>query len=189
MTKGRYVVLLVGAVVSSLVGYGVTRLVSSSPTTAPIVLLSNGVGTVPFGTIQSHAISRLELLFGDLRTTDMISTQNCGVTAWANGSNVQFAFARHKFVGFEIGSANGKIVTRPDVISSKGLRLGDTIREAEEIYGSSFTTSAAQGGSWEARTQTGQLIGLLVGPPGPVGNSDQIQMIAAGYLGCPAMTP
>ena len=92
-------------------------------------------------------------------------------------------------MGFQIGSANAKVVAHPDVISSKGLRLGDTIREAEEIYGSSFTTSAAQGGSWEAQTPTGRLIGLLVGPPGPVGTSDQIQMIAAGYLGCPAMTP
>jgi hypothetical protein len=189
VTKGRYVVLLAGAALSSLVGYGVTRVVSSSSTTAQIVLLGNGVATVPFGSSQVNAISRLESLFGDLRTTDMISTENCGLTALASGSNVQFAFVAHKFVGFEIGSANGKIVTRPDVISSKGLRLGDTIREAEEIYGSSFTTSAAQGGSWEARTQTRQLIGLLVGPPGPVGISDQIQMIAAGYLGCPAMTP
>lgn len=189
MTKGRYVVLLVGAVVSSLVGYGVTRVVSSSPATAPIVLLGNGVGTVPFGTSQSQAISRLEVLFGNLRTTEMIATENCGLTALANGSNVRFAFVGHKFVGFEIGSANAKIVAHPDVIASTGLRLGDTIREAEEIYGSSFTTSAAQGGSWEARTQTGRLIGLLVGPPEPIGNSDQIQMIAAGYLGCPAMTP
>ena len=121
--------------------------------------------------------------------TDMISTENCGLSEQANGLNAQFAFVGHKFVGFEIGSANAKIVARPDVISSKGLRLGDTIRQAEEIYGSSFTTSAAQGGSWETSTPTGPLIGLLIGPPGPVGSSDRIQMIAAGYLGCPAMTP
>jgi hypothetical protein len=174
-----------GVVVSSLVGYGVTRVVSSSP----ILLLGNGVGTVPFGTSQSNAISRLESLFGNLQTISRTSTKNCGLTAWANGSNAGFAFVEHKFVGFEIGSANAKIVAHPDVISSKGLRLGDTIREAEEIYGSSFTTSAAQGGSWEMRTRAGRLVGLLVGPPGPVGSSDQIQMIAAGYLGCPAMTP
>jgi hypothetical protein len=153
------------------------------------VLLGNGVANVQFGTSQAHAISRLESLFGDLRTTDTISTENCGLTARASGSNVQFAFVGHRFVGFEIGSANAKIVARPDVISSKGLRLGDTIRQAEQIYGSSLTTSAAQGGSWEAQTPTGWLVGLLVGPPGPVGNSDQIQMIASGYLGCAAMTP
>jgi hypothetical protein len=187
--KGPYHVLLLAAVVSSLVGYGVTRVVSSSPTTGSIVLLGDGVGTVRFGTSQSNAISRLELLFGNLRTANVSSTENCGVTDWASGSNVQFAFVGHKFVGFEIGSANAKIVARPDVISSKGLRLGDTIRGAEEIYGSSFTTSGAQGGSWEAGTPTGRLIGLLVGPPVPVGNSDQIEVIAAGYLGCPAMTP
>jgi hypothetical protein len=189
VTKGQYVALLIGAVISSLVGYGVTRVVTSSPMSGPIVVLENAVGTVPFGTSEAHAISRLESLFGDLRTTDTISTEDCGLTAWASGSNVQFAFVGQKFVGFEIGSANAKIVAHPDVISSKGLRLGDTIRQAEAIYGSSFTTSAAQGGSWEARTSTGQLLGLLVGPPGPVGSSDQIQMIAAGYLGCAAMTP
>src|SRR5580658_8291646 len=100
--KGPSVVLLVGAVVSSLVGYGVTQVVSPSPTTDPIVLLGDGVGTVPFGTGQSNTISRLALLFGNLRSTNVVSTQNCGVTTWASGLNVQLAFAKHKFVGFEI---------------------------------------------------------------------------------------
>jgi hypothetical protein len=189
VTKRRYGVLLIGAIVSSAAGYGVTRAVSPSPRTDPIVLFGNGVGTVPFGTSQSTATSDLELLFGRLRTTDVTATENCGLTARASGSNVEFAFARRKFVGFEIGSANAKIVTRPNVISRKGLRLGDTIRDAEKLFGAAFTTSAAQGGSWETQTSTGWLIGLLVGPPGPIGGSDQIQMIAAGYLGCPAMTP
>jgi hypothetical protein len=189
MRKGHHVALLVGAVASLFVGYGEASAGLSSATSGPIVVLGDGVETVPFGTSQSNAVLSLDSIFGTLRTTKIISTENCGLTAEANGSNVLFTFAAHKFVGFEIGSANAKIVTSPDVRSSKGLRLGDTIRKAEEIYRSSFTTSAAQGGSWEARTPTGRLIGLLVGPPGPIGDSDQIQMIAAGYLGCPAMTP
>ena len=190
MTKARYAALAVGVTVSSLTGYGVASVASASSTTGPILVLGNGIRTVPFGTRQPLAISRLESLFGHLRTTDVVATENCGLTGQANGSNVHFTFAGQKFVGFEIGSANDKIVTRPDVISTKGLRLGDTLEQAcGTIYGSSFTASAAQGGSWEARTTTGRLIGLLIGPPEPLGSSDRIQMIAAGYLGCPTMTP
>jgi hypothetical protein len=202
VSKGRLVALLVVAVVvSSAVGYGVTRLVEPSPTRdlshpavavterGPIDLLGNGIGSVLFGTRQSQAIARLETSLGRLQTIGMISTHNCELTAMANGSNVQIAFAGGKFVGYEIGSADGRIVFEPDVATSKGLRLGDSASEGEQIYGSAFSTSAAQGGSWKAQTSAGQLFGLLVGPPGPVGNSDQVQMIAAGDLGCPGMTP
>ncbi len=66
--------------------------------------------------------------------------------------------------------------------------FGDTIAQADEIYGREFITSAAQGGSWRVKTPTGVLVGLLVGPP-MTGSTDQIGMIGAGDFGCAAMGP
>jgi len=74
------------------------------------------------------------------------------------------------------------------VVTAAGLRLGDTIAQAEKIYGRQFITSAAQGGSWKVKTPTGEMLGLLVSPP-ITGSTDQIDMIGAGYFGCAAMGP
>ena len=154
-----------------------------------IKVFGNGVGQVPFGAAESRAIVQLEALFGKLKSTPVPFKGNCGVTGVATTTHVEITFENKKFVGYEIGSAMGKVVTSPMAITSKGLELGDTIAQARKLYGSAFSASAAQGGSFTITTSRGRLIGLLVGPPVPVGQSDKIELLAAGFLGCPAMTP
>lgn len=99
-----------------------------------------------------------------------------------------FNFERGKFVGYEIGNWSGKTAGQPDVVTGAGLRIGGTIAQAKRIYGRQFITSAAQGGSWKVQTPSGEMVGLLDGPP-MSGSTDQVDLIGAGYFGCPAMSP
>ena len=155
---------------------------------SPVRLLGNAVGGVRFGTSQSAAIDDLTTLFGSLKTTDFNAIDWCGLTAQSTRFDVLFNFERGKFVGYELGNASGKTASQPNVVTAAGLRLGGTIAQAEKIYGGRFITSAAQGGSWKVQTPTGEMVGLLVGPP-MSGSTDQVDVIGAGYFGCPAMAP
>jgi hypothetical protein len=155
---------------------------------SPVRLLGNAVGGVRFATSEAKATDELSAMFGGLKTTTLKATGWCGLTAQSTGLDVLFNFERGKFVGYELGNASGKTARHPDVVTASGLRLGDTIDQAEKIYGRQFITSAAQGGSWRVKTPTGALVGLLVSPP-MAGSTDQIDMIGAGDFGCPAMGP
>lgn len=155
---------------------------------SPVRLLASAVGVVHFGTTQATAIHDLAALFGSLKTTRFNAVDLCGLTAQSTGHDVLLNFERGKFVGYEIGNASGKMTGLPNVATAAGLRLGDTIAQAEEIYGRQFITSAAQGGSWKVKTPTGEMYGLLVSPP-MIGRTDRIDIIGAGDFGCPAMAP
>jgi hypothetical protein len=131
----------------------------------PVQLLGNAVGGVRFGTSQGAAIDDLAKMFGSLKTTNFKAIDWCGLTAQSTRSDVLFNFERGKFVGYELGNASGETEGQPNVVTAAGLRLGNTIAQAGGIYGRRFITSAAQGGSWNVRTPTGELVGLLVAPP------------------------
>lgn len=151
-------------------------------------LLGDGVGGVRFGTSQAVAIGELTTLFGSLKTVDLKPTSGCGLTAESTRPDVLFIFEKGKFVGYELGNASGKTSGQPDVATAAGLRLGDSVAQAERIYGHQFVMSAAQGGSWKVKTPRGEMVGLLVGPP-VTGPTDRVDLIGAGYFGCPAMSP
>lgn len=155
---------------------------------SPVRLLGDAVGGARFGTSQAAAIDELARMFGNLKTTSFKAIDWCGLTAESTRFDVLFNFERGKFVGYELGNASGKTAGQPNVVTAAGLRLGDTIAQAEEIYGRQFITSAAQGGSWKVKTPAGEMVGLLVGPP-MTGSTDRIDVIGAGYFGCPAMAP
>ena len=73
-----------------------------------------------------------------------------------------------------------------------GLRVGDPLGQAQNLYGSALTTSAAQGGSWSATTPDGFLRGYLSGVPGQQSlpyPQPLIESIGAGDVGCPAASP
>lgn len=154
----------------------------------PVRLAGNAVGSVRFGTAQAAAIDDLARVFGSLSTTTLKAIDWCGLTAQSARADVLFNFERSKFVGYEIGNGSGETSAQPNVATSAGLRLGDTIAQAKEIYGRQFMTSAAKGGSWKVKTPTGEILGLLVNPP-MAGSSDKIEMIGAGDFGCAAMGP
>lgn len=128
------------------------------------------------------------MIFGPLKTAKLKAIGWCDPTAQSTGANVLFNFERGKFVGYELGNASGHTSGQPNVVTAEGLRLGDIIGQADKLYGRQFLTSAAQGGSWTVKTPTGDLVGLLVGPP-MTGKADRVDMIAAGNFGCAAMGP
>ena len=74
-------------------------------------------------------------------------TTNCTVDAYLQFPGIVIYFDRETFVGYATGPANGENKEILNVITTKGLKIGDTLTQAKQIYGSSLRTSAAQGGS------------------------------------------
>lgn len=101
------------------------------------------------------------------------------------------AFFEHdRFVGYAYAStaAAASAAGEPVLATARGLRVGDTLTRARQLYGRAFQTSAAQGGSWAVHTPEGRLYGYMTGPP-IEGPDIKTASIDAGYVGCPAVTP
>jgi hypothetical protein len=100
-------------------------------------------------------------------------------------------FDHQRFVGYATGSLNGLPGYRgiPNASTSSGLKIGDTLAQAQRIYDGSLRTSQAQGGSWFAATSTGTLDGLLTNEVDGPRPTPRIADIDAGSVGCPAMSP
>jgi hypothetical protein len=114
------------------------------------------------------AIGNLLGVFGDRS-----AGTGCGVDGGEQLlDHIHLFFGHGRFVGFEHSSRF--------LMTTAGLRVGDTIARARRIYGKAFRTSAAQGGSWSAA----KLRGYLTAP----GNG-RIATIDAGNVGCPALSP
>ena len=84
---------------------------------------------------------------------------------------------------------NGEALPVGSLTTAQGLRVGDTLAQAQKIYGAALTTSLAQGGSWSVSTPDGKLDGYLNGVPDQVTPAPTIMSIEAGSVGCPAATP
>ena len=72
------------------------------------------------------------------------------------------------------------------------LRVGDSVRQARQLYGNALRLSFEQGGTWFARTPTGQLDGFTYGRSGnrtDIGLDSRIGTIEAGKVGCAALSP
>jgi hypothetical protein len=155
-----------------------------------IVLTPTSVGPITFGTPMTPAVASLGVLLGKARpkTTDFAE---CGLASIVTWPNFTAYFDHSGFVGYQ--SANAEYLSlNPKYINAEtaaGLRAGDTVADAERIYGAAFSTSSSQGGSWTVQLKNGRLVGLLKNPPVPTGPSDQIADIGAGNFGCPAMGP
>jgi hypothetical protein len=152
----------------------------------PIVLSSLAAAGVPLGSRETSARTRLEAVFGRptrISKSSGTEAEGCGFNLSISWPHFEAVFFRGSFVGYNTGYS-----TRPlsEFKTEPGLRVGDTVAQAERIYGHAFQTYAAQGGSWSVQTEG--LYGYLVSPP-RVGPSDRIAGIAAGHVGCPAMTP
>jgi hypothetical protein len=107
----------------------------------------------------------------------------CGVDVDATWPHMQVFFFNGRFVGYSTGYSAKSL---SEFETSKGLRVGDTVATARTIYGPDFKVSARQGGSWRA-SSSASVYGYLVGPSRSA--DDRIAGIAAGHVGCPAMTP
>ena len=108
-------------------------LVAQTTTGSPVRLSGDAVGGVRLGTSQARAIGELATMFGHLKTTKLKANGWCGLTAQSTRRDVLFNFGRGRLVGYELGDAYGKTAGQPNVVTVAGLRLGDTIAQAEKI--------------------------------------------------------
>lgn len=96
-------------------------------------------------------------------------------------------FFRHRrLVGYSYRPAYG-VHRVPTLATAKGLRVGDSLRRGRRLYGRAFHDSVYNGGSWWATTPQGLVEGFVAGWPG--GPRGSVATIAAGHVGCPALTP
>ncbi len=153
------------------------------------MLAGDGVASVRFGESTSSAIAGLDRALGQPSKGPVNEAGNCNIDAAEQWPALTGFFDRGVFVGYSTLAANGERLTHGNMQTAVGLRVGDTIAQARQIYGSDFRTSLAQGGSWSVTTADGKFIGYLSGEPNQPGPPPAIMSIEAGSVGCPAATP
>ncbi len=158
------------------------------------MLRGNGIGDAVFGQPEATAMSNLEKVLGPPSMTAPTPTTSCTVDAYLQYLGMVIYFDRETFVGYATGPANsGSANTENNeilnVITTRGLKIGDTLTQAKQIYGASLRTSAAQGGSWFASTPSGVLAGLTTVEVNWTNPAPRIAYISAGSVGCPAVSP
>jgi hypothetical protein len=153
------------------------------------VLAGDGVGSVRFGESTSSAIAGLDQVLGHPSKGPINEAGNCTIDVAEQWSGLTGFFDRGEFVGYSTLAANGERLIQGNMETGMGLRVGDTIAQARQIYGSEFQTSLAQGGSWSVSTPAGKFLGYLTGEPNRPGPTPTIMSIEAGSVGCPAATP
>jgi RNA polymerase sigma factor (sigma-70 family) len=173
-----------------------------------LVLNTDGLGPIRFGAF----LGPLErLLFPMLGRPDggyRATLDECGIDhalTWPillnpstgrpeRGEELTVLFHRGRFVGYRYGG----YALPPDAARSylraataTGLVIGDTLAIGQRLYGRAFRISAAQGGTWQARTPHGTLTGYASDHPevGDVSPSSRVASIDAGDVGCPAVSP
>jgi hypothetical protein len=161
-----------------------------SPLTGtPVLLQGNGIANVHFGDTEASAIAALDTVLGGAPTRSTANTGNCTVDAAEQWANVTVYFDAQQFVGYSTLAIDGEVLPDGNLVTAQGLRVGDTLTQGQQFYGSAFTTSFAQGGSWTASTPNGTLDGYLSAEPNQSPPPPTISSIEAGAVGCPAETP
>lgn len=159
----------------------------AAATRRPLVLDATGLSSLHLATNQSVAYQQMVRLLGK-PTTPLTATPSlglCGVGAMASWHAYSLYFNHHRLVGLSLGP--GKV---PAGETSRGLHLGDTLKRARSLYGTSLKTSNNGGGAWFVTTNKGRLDGFL-SPSTSVAPRPQsrILTIDVGVVGCPAMSP
>ena len=133
---------------------------TASASNATVVLRGSGVNGIAFGTIQASAITEIDKLLGPPSSTAPLNQfGGCGIDSTMQWPTLTAYFSRGAFVGYSTLAANGTTLPSGNQATTKGLRAGDQLSQAERIYGAAITTSFAQGGSWTATTPTGKIEG------------------------------
>ena len=163
-------------------------------------LFGDGIATARFGGSQPAVTATLDRLFGKPTATATLKNPgNCQIDASTRWGEVTAFFSRDRFVGYRAVGATTRFPPGGGFYlngvghtaqTELGLRVGDTLAEAQNLYGTTLTTSAAQGGTWTATTSSGVLRGYLTGVPGQYTVYQLlINSIGAGDVGCPAASP
>jgi hypothetical protein len=148
---------------------------------------AHGLSIAHLGARRSSVQAAINRLLGKptVPTRSTPGEFNCGVGALESWHAFSVYYDQGRLVGMSLGPGS-----RPAGETSVGLRLGDTVKHAQSLYGSALHTSTNQGGSWFVQTARGRLDGFLAPGPGPRPTPAwRILTIDAGVVGCPAMSP
>jgi hypothetical protein len=154
------------------------------------MLSGDAVDAVRFGEPEQKAASALEKLVGPSEGGIKGAKGNCTIDAALYWANFSAYFLKGTFVGYQTGNnLTGKAVPAFNGKTPQGLRVGDTLAEARELYPGRVTTSGDNGGVYAVKTVTGTIRGYLsleiLNPPDKI----HIVTISAGSVGCPAASP
>jgi hypothetical protein len=155
-----------------------------------VVLRGDGLAGAKFGQPETVAIDELEGAVGTpLRAVPTNMAGNCTVDSAMQWPTLTAYFFRNSFVGYGTSSLNGYLLDS-NVSTVAGLRIGDSLAKARDLYGDALRTTTAQGGAWSVTTPTGTLAGNFTAevdqsPP----LNPRIGDITAGSVGCPAASP
>jgi hypothetical protein len=148
-------------------------------------LKGNGIGRARFGDRAKSVIDKLDRVLGHRPTRKRFGAGQCNINGEVDWPGLAAYFHDRRFVGYSYGPkiSDGGLST---FATTRGLRVGETVRQARRIYGSAFKVSTAQGGSWSVRTPHGRIDGFLSDLTKP---RSKVLTIEAGNVGCPALTP
>ena len=150
------------------------------------VLRARRIGRAGFGMRPAGVIRQLDRLLRHQPTERLHVVHACGVDHAIGWPGLVVFIRGDRFVGYSYRPAYGSRRI-PILATARGLRVGDTLDTGKVLYGRDFHASRHHGGSWWASTREGRLEGLASGwPEGPLGS---VATIAAGDVGCPAVTP
>ena len=150
------------------------------------------MGSANFGQPEAAAITALQALLGPARSKGPIAMAgNCTVDAAMQWSTITVYFLHGEFVGYATASLLGEQGANvlPDAATAAGLRVGDTLARAEQLYAGDIRTSYSQGGSWSVVTSNGTLAGYLTNEIKSTHPAPHIADVTAGSVGCPAASP
>jgi hypothetical protein len=162
------------------------------------VLRPTGIGGAQLGQSSSNAIQTLERLLGPPAHLN-VRRGDCGIdheTVWASPATANLlTMFQHggRFAGYRYGAPGPDLALGqgPGAVlaTSAGLTINDTVARGMRLYGSGFTTSRANGGTWRVRGSGGPLAGNVLPMTYPVRGvkrNDRIANIGVGQVGCPA---
>jgi hypothetical protein len=189
----------------------VIKMTNSSPTHIPYAsaarptvldaLRANGIGNVRFGASPTHVRTTIDsLLHQDGGAYDAGGT--CGLDhqiTWidqgtASGQPSLTVYFRHSaFVGYQVGEPAAPRYPSGGwaLATTRGLKVGDKLARGRRLYGTAFSLSSAQGGTWKLRASGGPIDGYAWGTAryGDVSWQSVVATIDAGDVGCPAIAP
>lgn len=169
-----------------------TEIIQSPAIAGPVILLGDGLGAARFGQAETAAIAQLEKVLGTpVSTTPAPANGNCTIDSYLQWPSMTVYFDHQEFVGYAttVSHRIGNTVKILNATTLVGLRIGDTLAQARQIYGAALRTSFAQGGSWFATTPQGILAGYLTAEVDQQTPPPRIAGITAGSVGCSAVSP
>ena len=95
----------------------------------------NGIGSALFGQPETTAISNLEKVLGPSTMAEPAPTTDCTVDAYIKFLGLTADFDKGLFVGYSTGSLLGVNRQILNSETTKGLKIGDTLAQAKQIYG------------------------------------------------------